>query len=127
MIWKILLIQFYLLLIPLEHQHAVRLQHPETLPESLAQIITPGQLIQPSVLLRQPAILPRAQQMRRVKHHQAERTAGKRHIPEIAHNIRPHAKQPTIAKQSLQLPVIHEHRSRILRVIPAHPAPTARI
>ena len=77
----------YIVAVPLEHQHAARLQHAETLAETCGQIAFPI-AEQSAVQFRRSAILAQRIKVGRVKHHQIECVVGVIHLREIAYHIR---------------------------------------
>src|SRR3546814_3349411 len=73
--------------LPLENQHAFRLQHSEALGKTASQILAPV-FTQLSVPRREPRARPGMHQVRRIKSNKPERGVGIWQVAEVQHHVR---------------------------------------
>src|SRR3546814_11218941 len=73
--------------VPLENQHAFRLQHSEALGKTASQILAPV-FTQLSVPRREPRARPGMHQVRRIKSNHPERGLGIWQVAELQHQVR---------------------------------------
>src|SRR3546814_7788848 len=73
--------------VPLENQHAFRLQHSEALGKTASQILAPV-FTQLSVPRREPRARPGMHQVRRIKSNKPERGVGIWQVAEVQHHVR---------------------------------------